>query len=55
MTAFQFESKDAYEQAKQDYCTEHNRDPRLNWDDLDDVFSLRDDFDDFTEYDPLQA
>ena len=55
MTAFQFDSKDALEQAKKDFCTDHERDPRLEWDDLDDVFSLQDDFDEFTNYDPFQA
>lgn len=43
MTAFQFDSKDALEQAKQDFCTEHDRNPKLNWDDLDEIFSIADD------------
>jgi hypothetical protein len=55
MTLFQFESEAAYESAIHDYCVEHGRNPECNWDDLDEIFSENDDFDDFTEYDPFQA
>ncbi len=55
MTAFQFESNNAIETAKADYCKENHRDPNLNWDDLDEIFSLQDDFDEFTTYDPFSV
>ena len=43
MTAFTLESTTAYETALTDYCKENNRNPELNWDDLDEIFNTPDD------------
>jgi hypothetical protein len=39
MTQVIKDSTNAYNEAKNDFCTENNRNNNLNWDDLDEIFS----------------
>ena len=37
MTAFTFDSDDTIETAKKEFCIDNNRNPQLNWDDLEEL------------------
>ena len=49
MNALLQEFDSAYETAKKDFCNTNNRNPNVDWDDFDEIFSPDDDDDDLEE------